>query len=113
MATSQVFAFSVLRTHPRRCGHQVYSSVSPNWCATSSAILFSKPSPARLENGRLFGSAQTRRARRPGPLTGASGDRADPSSVAATAITTPARARRTLEGEDIQHASFGRISVDV
>src|ERR1700743_2542606 len=29
--------------------------------ATSAAILSSKPSPARLENGRLLGSAQTRK----------------------------------------------------
>src|SRR4051812_44782031 len=46
---------------PRRCAHHVYETALPNFCATFSASLFSKPSPARFENGRLFGSAQTRR----------------------------------------------------
>src|SRR5665213_705871 len=40
----------------------VYSTFSPRSCATSWAILFSKPCPARFENGRSFGSAQTRSA---------------------------------------------------
>src|ERR1700712_124468 len=34
----------------------------PRSRATSSAILFSTPSPARWENGRLLGSEQTRKA---------------------------------------------------
>src|SRR5690349_13617898 len=53
-------ARSVLRKKPRRCAHHVYSTRSPMSWARSSAILFSKPSPRWLENGRLFGSAQTR-----------------------------------------------------
>src|SRR5881296_204807 len=51
--------------NPMRCGNHVYSSVHPSSRAKSSAILFSKPSPARLENGRLFGSSQTRSTRSP------------------------------------------------
>src|SRR3954466_7496602 len=35
--------------------------VLPSFCAANSASLFSKPAPARLENGRLLGSAQTRK----------------------------------------------------
>src|SRR5215207_864349 len=60
MTTSQTPARSVLRKKPRRCAHQVYSTRSPRSWANNSAILFSKPSPRSLENGRLFGSAQTR-----------------------------------------------------
>src|SRR5438874_8538099 len=51
----------VLRTKPRRCGSQVYRSSAPSSRAIIRAIAFSKPSPARLEKGMLFGSAQTRR----------------------------------------------------
>src|SRR5262245_7847106 len=47
---------------PMACGNQVYSTGSFSSAATMSAILFSKPSPLSLENGRLAGSAQTRSA---------------------------------------------------
>src|SRR5256714_12972056 len=60
--TSQLPAFSVLRTKPRRCAHEVYATRSPRSWAMSAAMRFSKPSPRTFENGRLFGSAQTRRA---------------------------------------------------
>src|SRR4051812_38638060 len=46
---------------PRRWAHQVYETVLPNFCATISASLFSKPSPAWFESGMLLGSAQTRK----------------------------------------------------
>src|SRR6185295_8940515 len=46
---------------PVACGNQVYSSGSLRSPATISAILFSKPSPFSFENGRLAGSAQTRK----------------------------------------------------
>src|SRR5205085_11986519 len=59
--TSHAPAFKVLRMKPRRCAHQVYSSFSCRSSANSSAILFSNPSPRSFENGRLFGSAHTRR----------------------------------------------------
>ena len=62
MTTSHVPACSVLRKNPRRCAHHVYSTGRCISRAISSAILFSKPSPFSFENGRLFGSAQTRRA---------------------------------------------------
>src|ERR1041384_2337811 len=60
MTTSDIPAFNVLRKKPRRCAHHVYSIRSPRSWAISSAILFSNPSPRSFENGRLFGSAQTR-----------------------------------------------------
>src|SRR3954470_17316996 len=47
---------------PVACGNQVYSTGSLSSPATMSAILFSKPSPLSFENGRLAGSAQTRKA---------------------------------------------------
>src|ERR687886_584472 len=59
MTTSHAPDFKVLRMKPRRCAHQVYSTRAPKSFATSSAILFSNPSPRAFENGRLFGSAQT------------------------------------------------------
>ena len=44
MTRSHSPAFSVLRKKPRRCAHQVYSTVASSSRATSSAILFSNPS---------------------------------------------------------------------
>src|SRR4029453_15165254 len=60
MTTSHFCAFNVLRRNPRRCANHVYSMRLPRSRASSAAILFSKPSPFELVNGRLFGSAQTR-----------------------------------------------------
>src|SRR5581483_948516 len=57
---SQRLARSVLRTNPTTCGNQVYLTGSDRSLPTTSAILFSKPSPFSSENGRLLGSAQTR-----------------------------------------------------
>src|SRR5262245_35726513 len=62
MTTSQRLAASVWRIKPVACGNQVYSTGSLSSAATMSAILFSKPSAFSLENGRLAGSEQTRRA---------------------------------------------------
>src|SRR5690606_32037304 len=45
---------------PRGAAHQTYSSFEFQVAAISSASLFSTPSPAWLEKGRLSGSAQTR-----------------------------------------------------
>src|SRR5262245_27993951 len=47
---------------PVACGKKAYSSGTLSSPATSSAILFSKPSPLSLEKGRLAGSAHTRSA---------------------------------------------------
>src|SRR5262249_50908478 len=60
MMTSHLCAASVLRTKPVACGYQLYESPSPSLSASNSASLFSKPSPRSVENGMLFGSAQTR-----------------------------------------------------
>jgi hypothetical protein len=46
------------------CGNQVNFTGSDSSCPSASAILFSKPSPASFEKGRLFGSAQTRKSLR-------------------------------------------------
>src|SRR5689334_16319706 len=59
MMTSHRCAASVLRTKPGACGYQAYVSPFPSLSASSSATLFSKPSPFSVENGRLCGSAQT------------------------------------------------------
>src|SRR2546430_9049111 len=58
--TSHLCAASVLRTKPVACGYQLYESPLPSLSASNSASLFSKPSPLSVENGMLFGSAQTR-----------------------------------------------------
>src|SRR3954468_22010714 len=63
-------AFKVFLTKPRRWAHQVYCTSVFISRATSAAILFSKPSPRSFENGRLFGSAQTRRCSRGGGAAG-------------------------------------------
>src|SRR5439155_21596606 len=60
VTTSKRWALSELRTNPRRCGNQKYSSGRPNSCATRVAILFSDPAPRSFENGMLLGSADTR-----------------------------------------------------
>src|SRR6201988_1698597 len=57
--TSHLCAASVLRTKPGACGYQLYESPLPSLSASNSASLFSKPSPRSVENGMLFGSAQT------------------------------------------------------
>src|SRR5207302_1821822 len=61
--------------------------------AITAAILFSKPSNRALENGRLFGSAQTRSSRLLAADTAASSSR-----PASTALRQP---------EDIERSSFG------
>src|SRR6185503_9491020 len=65
ITTSHFCADNVLRRNPRRCANQVYSTRLPRSRASSAAILFSKPSPFELVNGRLFGSAHTRSGSRP------------------------------------------------
>src|SRR6184192_4862649 len=60
MITSHLWAASVLRTKPVACGYQLYENPLPSLSANNSASLFSKPSPLSVENGMLFGSAQTR-----------------------------------------------------
>src|SRR6516164_1601135 len=57
--TSHLCAASVLRTKPVACGYQLYESPLPSLSASNSASLFSKPPPRSVENGMLFGSAQT------------------------------------------------------
>src|SRR5947209_19663362 len=60
MMTSHLCATSVLRTNPVAWGYQLYDRPFPSFSASNSASLFSKPSPLSVENGMLFGSAQTR-----------------------------------------------------
>src|SRR5205085_8527677 len=45
---------------PGAWGYQLYDRPFPSFSASNSASLFSKPSPLSVENGMLFGSAQTR-----------------------------------------------------
>src|SRR6266700_75978 len=73
---------------PVACGNQVYSTGSLSSPATMSAILFSKPSPLSFENGRLAGSAQTRRAVRSTRSTRCACD--FDIGVATPAMTAPA-----------------------
>src|SRR6202043_800539 len=51
-------------TKPMICGNQVNFTGSANSCPSAWAILFSKPSPASFEKGRLLGSAHTRNSGR-------------------------------------------------
>src|SRR5437868_4100355 len=116
------------RKNPRRCGSQVYSSFTPSSRATSWAILFSNPCISRLENGRLSGSAQTRRAARGFALSdadslsprcavasaaAAQGQPCSPgATVAPTSIATSAApaAQMTLrKTEHIQRPSLGGV----
>src|SRR4051812_36824244 len=119
--TSQRPAFTVLRKKPRRCAHQVYSTRRPNSSPISVASLFSKPSPFRFENGRLFGSEQTRSA------SAARAWRANRVPVTATATivanATPdtinarrprgrkpvVRSARIAQSEHVEHAAERRL----
>src|SRR4051794_34816850 len=101
MTISQSPARSVLRTKPRRCAHQRYSSGTPRSRASSAAMRFSNPSPASFENGRLFGSAQTRTLSMPResrPCAPGPSARAPP----AISIKAAASAARLWEREDIE-----------
>src|SRR5438477_1199390 len=97
MTRSHRPASSVVRMNPRRWGDQKYSSGRWTSWAMSSEILFSKPSPARFENGMLFGSEQTR-----------SGGGAPPTS--ADNATT---ATIVLKAEHIDGASRSRVLLDL
>src|SRR6185437_15713064 len=68
----------------------------------SAAIRFSKPSPARSEYGRSFGSAQTRSSRAAAGCA--------MQSVSATANAT---ARRSGQREDIEHPALRRLLLQV
>src|SRR5678816_444686 len=91
MTTSHSDALRVLRMNPRRWAHHVYFTLAPMSRATSSAILFSNPSPFELLKGRLLGSAHTRRsgarapadAIEPSDRTPTTAQRADPVIVMA------------------------------
>src|SRR4051812_14652432 len=95
-------AASVLRTKPRLCAAHAYRRSAPRSRATREAILFSNPSCRSFENGRLFGSAQTRSTRR----GAAGGGVAVQAGRPQTAAIRPSAA--ALEREDIEHASRGR-----
>src|SRR5690242_9327607 len=100
----------------------------PSFLANNSAILFSKPSPAWSENGRLRGSAQARNTcgstSSSAPLRSASCARAAPSSrprpSAATATPTPDFRFLTLAGlltslataPLIRRHAFGLVGVE-
>src|SRR5881398_2475386 len=91
MSTSHDPKPIVFRTYPRRWAHHVYSTDACNSAATRSASLFSNPSSRLFENGRLFGSAQTRSTRAFSPLSGGPERPALRlhAIVAATTITNP------------------------
>src|SRR4051812_28140520 len=91
-------AFKVLRIKPRRSGHQVYCTVAPSSRAIRSTILFSKPSPLLLENGRLLGSSQTRISRAP---------------AIPPALMTKAIARALRQAKDIKRSPFGRRLLEI
>src|SRR5918993_6112286 len=96
MTASHIPSRSVLRMKPRRCAHHTYSIRASSESPTSSAILFSNPSSCAFENGRLFGSAQTRSTRR--------------ESAHAAATTTTAIAATLRKAVDMEHASLrGRV----
>src|SRR5207248_9700719 len=90
-------ARKVLRTKPRRCAHQGYSSRALKSVASNSAILFSNPSPFRSENGRLLGSEQTRRT-----LSYAYAEEPPPSAKMKPSAAARARRRLLAQREDIE-----------
>src|ERR1051325_9734045 len=108
---------------PRRCAHHVYSTRSPISWANSSAILFSKPSPRWFENGRLFGSAQTRKTPAGLGITGAvaiacvaggawreqAARNIKPIKNKTGFRTREPGNHRLRKREDIQHASLRRV----
>src|SRR6185437_15549195 len=71
MTRSQFPPLRPRRTKPITCGNQKYCTGSDRSWPMSSASLFSKPSPALLENGRSLGSTQTRRTARAGAVPAA------------------------------------------
>src|SRR5436309_2210743 len=78
---------------PRRCARQVYCRSASRSCAINPMILFSNPSRRSLENGRLFGSAQTRSSR---------------AAEGALQAANTARTKNALrQPEDIERASLG------
>src|SRR5437764_10523368 len=77
-----------------RSENQTYFSAAERSWAMSCASLFSSPCPMRLENGRLFGSAQTRR----GGRSAAVQHNTVPSQIKACQ-------RKLGESEDRAHAS--------
>src|SRR3954447_18357923 len=85
--------------NPRRSGHQVYCTVAPSSWAIRSTILFSKPSPRLLENGRLLGSLQTRTSRA--------------STDVAPALISKARVRALRQAKDIERPPFGRSFLQI
>src|SRR3954462_7152518 len=108
---------------PRRCAHQTYVTDVLSSRATRSARRFSSPSRLLLENGRLFGSAQTRNGAAAGPGRSRSPEALSgmlPEAVAAmstgTAVPITARATRLPEcplsdlwkRKDIQHPALLR-----
>src|SRR4051794_13126606 len=81
----------------------------------SSTILFSKPSPLLLENGKLLGSAQTRSG--PAAIATEAGAPNDPPTIAAAAnclreperIEVPSLGCRVLQvGHGVDEAQRGR-----
>src|SRR5581483_8766125 len=99
MMTSHCRARSVLRTKPRRCGAQKYSTRRPRSRATRSAILFSNPCCRSFENGMLFGSEQTRRT--------------PPVRLNADTTHTTAASATSLQTEDIHRASRACVLLDL
>src|SRR4051812_31872306 len=91
ITTSHNPAFNEFRRKPRRSAYHVYSRRAPSSRATSSASRFSKPSARSFENGRLLGSAQTRRTRPSAPKHAA------------------AQRSRLRQREDIKHPTLGRL----
>src|SRR5829696_48518 len=109
MTTSHVSALRVFRMNPRRCAHQVYSTRAPRSLASRSAILFSNPCCARLEKGRLLGSAHTLSV---GAAACCASER--PHALAVNNVAIPARAiapERALlwKREYIEHSAFRRV----
>src|SRR5258708_8432307 len=89
---SQRLARSVLRTKPTTCGNQVYFTGSDRSLPSTSAILFSKPSPFSSENGKLLGSAQTRSSLR--ATSSPVGDCAAPEDAEPASATAQSGASR-------------------
>src|ERR1051326_459921 len=92
---SQRSSSRAFETAALRSDHQVNSSFAPISRATTSAIRFSNPSERSLENGMVFGSAQTRRTRG--------------SAARAVAVNRTLLRKR----KNVQHSSFSGVFAQV
>src|SRR4051812_14045550 len=88
---------------PRRCAHQVYETFSPKLAATMAASLFSNPASALFENGRLFGSAQTRSSPSDAAAAVVASDKTTPAMIVARLFRRCMAVALTISAAELEH----------